>query len=134
MKKITNKFGERLKTARKDAGLSRKSVADSLGTTHASIARWETEGVPIPSTALETISRLTGRPIEYFVLENHKLSETKIQSAVKLAEIIDIKDSQIDELKAQVTKLKALVDKDFDQMDKNLVDAIEGLKEKKDVG
>lgn len=123
-------MGIRLKIARKDAGLSRKDIADALGTTHASIARWEQEGVSIPSTALPTISRMTGKPIEYFVLEDHELSETKMQSARALAEIIDSRDSEIDALKSKIKHLEEII-KRADNLDK----AIEMLKEeKKDVG
>jgi len=109
VKKLNEKIGLRLETARKEANLSRKALADLLETSHTSVARWE-QGAALPSFALPIISKATNRPLEYFLLEDHELSESKLQSAKMLAEIIDQKDTQIDKLERKIKNLEAALE------------------------
>lgn len=120
---MATEMGIRLKKARKEAGLSRDALAEVLGTSKTSIMRWEQGGL-IPAPAIPTIARLTRKPVDYFLLEDSELSETKIQTATKMAEILDLKDNEIDELKSKIKHLEEII-QGADNLDK----AIEMLKE-----
>lgn len=98
-------MGQRLKEARIASGCTQSELADAIGTSYASIQRWEKGGL-IPAAALNTISNLTNHPVEYFLSSKAELSESKIQSALKLAEIIDTKDNEIDRLKSRIAELE----------------------------
>lgn len=117
------KMGQRLKLARKAASLSRKELAEAIGTSQTSLHRWENEGVAIPSTALIAISKATNHPIEYFLLQDDELSESKIKSTAEVAALlgaeIEAKNNKIIELEK---KLKETRDALLDNIDEALSD------------
>lgn len=72
-------FGEKLRDARKNAGLSQEQFAERLSVSRSAIAKWETDkGMP-DITNLKAMSQLLGVSIDYLLDEDNKLSfgETK---------------------------------------------------------
>lgn len=117
-------MGKRLKIARKEAKLSLAELGEAIGVSDVTVMRWE-RGGPMPASALLIIAKLTKKPLEYFLMDDNELSDTKLQSASKLGEIIDLKDSEIDKLKRRIKELEDAQSR-IDNLDK----AIKDLKDK----
>ena len=72
-------FGEKLKEARKAAGLSQEELAEKLSVSRSAVAKWETDsGMPDVSN-LKAMAQLLGVSIDYLLDEDEKLcfNETK---------------------------------------------------------
>lgn len=72
-------FGEKLKEARKEAGLSQEQFAEKLSVSRSAVAKWESDkGMPDVNN-LKVIAQLLGISIDYLLDEDEKLcfSETK---------------------------------------------------------
>ena len=62
-------FGDRLRKARREAGLSQLQIAERLGTTDKSVANWES-GASSPRDIIETarmVEKITGVSAEWLV-------------------------------------------------------------------
>lgn len=58
---------ERLRAARKDAGLTQRQVAEQLGLSQSKVARTETGETKLDPIDLASFCRLYGKPATYFV-------------------------------------------------------------------
>ena len=65
--KSYNYFVERLKQARKEAGLTQLEVADRLETTQTYISKYERGALRLDIIQLLDFAKLYGKPITYFV-------------------------------------------------------------------
>lgn len=60
-------LGEKLKIARKQAGLSQEQLSEKLGVSRSAVAKWETDnGIPDVDN-LKTLSRLLNVSIDYML-------------------------------------------------------------------
>ena len=70
-------LGEKLKIARKQAGLSQEQLSEKLGVSRSAVAKWETDnGIPDVDN-LKTLSRLLNVSIDY-MLDNGEAIERAI--------------------------------------------------------
>ena len=77
-------FGEKLKEARKEAGLSQEQLSEKLSVSRSAIAKWETDkGMPDVNN-LMSISRLLNISVDYLLDDNEKLSFNEIKEAISL--------------------------------------------------
>ena len=58
----------------------------------------------MPAYAIPILAKITHRPIEYFLIPDHKVEESKVKTAMQLAEIINQRDEEIEALKAELNK------------------------------
>lgn len=78
-------FGEKLKDARKSAGLSQEQFAEKLSVSRSAIAKWETDkGMP-DITNLKAMSQLLGVSIDYLLDEDNKLSFSETKEPIDLS-------------------------------------------------
>lgn len=71
------KFGEKLKTTRKDHGYSQESLAELLGVSRQAVCKWEnSQGYPEIDT-LVLISQILGVSVDYLLKEEESKAETK---------------------------------------------------------
>jgi len=60
-------FGQRIREARKDAGLTAEQIAPMLGVTMGTVLRWERNEIKrLSYDQLVSIARVTGKPLSYF--------------------------------------------------------------------
>ncbi|MBR1674290.1 MAG: helix-turn-helix transcriptional regulator [Eubacterium sp.] len=77
-------FGEKLKEARKNAGLSQEQFAEKLSVSRSAVAKWETDkGMPDVNN-LKTISQLLNVSVDYLLDEDEKISFNEIKEPVNL--------------------------------------------------
>ena len=57
---------ERLKQARREAGLTQDGLADAIGITRTQVARWEAGKAEPYTSTLAKIAEATGRPVRWF--------------------------------------------------------------------
>ena len=60
-------IGERIRVARKAAGLSTRAMGAALGVSAMAVSQWERGEVPLNSTRLIEIARVTGRKASSFL-------------------------------------------------------------------
>lgn len=60
-------YGEKLKTARKERGMSQQELADLLDTTKSTISRWERSLNEPGIETMKVVSEILGKPIQYFL-------------------------------------------------------------------
>ena len=78
-------FGEKLRDARKNAGLSQEQFAERLSVSRSAIAKWETDkGMP-DITNLKAMSQLLGVSIDYLLDEDNKLSFSETKEPIDLS-------------------------------------------------
>ena len=78
-------FGEKLRDARKNAGLSQEQIAERLSVSRSAIAKWETDkGMP-DITNLKAMSQLLGVSIDYLLDEDNKLSFSETKEPIDLS-------------------------------------------------
>lgn len=66
VKKTT--LGERVRQARREAGLSAEELAYGLGMSVSSVYRWEQErGTPPAARKIRRVAELTGKPLKFFI-------------------------------------------------------------------
>ena len=77
-------FGEKLKEARKEAGLSQEQVAEKMNVSRSAIAKWETDkGMPDINN-LKVISQLLNVSVDYLLDDNEKISFNETKEAIDL--------------------------------------------------
>ncbi|GEM_PF-3562607 len=91
--KLTKTVGQRIRKARKEAGISQERLADKLGLSGNNvISRWENGIGSISVEQLAKIADLTHRPISYFFGEEggEKLKTYKLEQKIKkLKELLE---------------------------------------------
>lgn len=79
-------FGEKLKEARNEAGLSQEQLAEKMCVSRSAIAKWETDkGMPDINN-LKNIARLLDVSIDYILDEDEKISFNETKEAINLDE------------------------------------------------
>lgn len=77
-------FGEKLKEARKNAGLSQEQFAEKMSVSRSAVARWEADlGMPDISN-LKAMAQLLSVSIDYLLDEDEKLSFNEIREPIDL--------------------------------------------------
>ena len=78
-------FGEKLKNARKEAGLSQEQLAEKLSVSRSAVAKWESDnGMPDVSN-LKAMASLLNISIDYLLAEDEKLTFNEIREPIELA-------------------------------------------------
>ena len=79
-------FGEKLKEARKKAGLSQEQFAEKMNVSRSAIAKWETDkGMPDVNN-LKVMSQLLNVSIDYLLDEDEKISFNEMKESINLDE------------------------------------------------
>ena len=60
------RFGERLRMARKSAGLSLRAAGEKLDVSHTAVLNWEQGKVPFNSARLRKLAKVYGVRVEFF--------------------------------------------------------------------
>ena len=77
-------FGEKLKEARKEAGLSQEQFAEKMCVSRSAIAKWEADrGMPDVKN-LKVMAQLLGVSVDYLLDDDEKLSFNEIKEAIDL--------------------------------------------------
>lgn len=77
-------FGEKLKEARKEAGLSQEQLAVKMSVSRSAIAKWETDkGLPDVNN-LKAMSQLLGVSVDYLLDDDEKISLNEIKEPINL--------------------------------------------------
>ena len=77
-------FGEKLKEARKEAGLSQEQFAQKLSVSRSAVAKWESDkGMPDVNN-LKAMAQLLNISVDYLLDENEKLSFNETKEAIDL--------------------------------------------------
>lgn len=67
---MADTLADRIRTARKESGMSREQAAVALGVSLRTFARWETgESQQLTATRLQQIAAVLGKPLAYFLSE-----------------------------------------------------------------
>lgn len=75
-------FGEKLKTARKEAGLSQEQLAEKLCVSRSAVAKWESDrGMPDVGN-LKGMAQLLDVSVDYLLDEDEKLSFNETKEAI----------------------------------------------------
>ena len=96
-------FGEKLRKARKEAGLSQEQFAEKMSVSRSAIAKWESDrGMPDVNN-LRIMAQLLGVSVDYLLDEDEKLSFNETKEAIDQAkDYIDVRVS--DEEKERLKK------------------------------
>lgn len=79
-------FGEKLKKARKEAGLSQEQFAEKMNVSRSAVAKWETDkGMPDVNN-LKVMAQLLNVSVDYLLEDNEKISFNEIKEAINLEE------------------------------------------------
>lgn len=79
-------LGEKIKKARKDAGMSQEQLAEKLLVSRSAIAKWETDkGLPDVQN-LKSISSVLGITVDYLLDEDNPISMNTIREAINPAD------------------------------------------------
>lgn len=77
-------FGQKLKEARKEAGLSQEQFAEKMSVSRSAVAKWESDkGMPDVNN-LKVMAQLLGVSVDYLLDEDEKLSFNEIKEAIDL--------------------------------------------------
>ena len=77
-------FGEKLREARKEAGLSQEQFAEKMSVSRSAIAKWESDrGMPDVNN-LRIMAQLLGVSVDYLLDEDEKLSFNETKEAIDL--------------------------------------------------
>ena len=77
-------FGEKLKEARKEAGLTQEQFAEKMSVSRSAIAKWESDkGMPDVNN-LKMMAQLLGISLDYLLDEDEKLSFNETKEAIDL--------------------------------------------------
>lgn len=78
-------LGEKLKEARKRAGLSQGQLSEKLGISRSAVAKWETDkGIPDVDN-LKAISELLGMSIDNLLNESEGIDKSVIKEKIDLS-------------------------------------------------
>lgn len=79
-------LGEKLKEARKQAGLSQEQLSEKLGVSRSAVAKWETDnGIPDIDN-LKVLSKLLNMSIDYLLDNGEVIDELVIREPYNLSE------------------------------------------------
>ena len=79
-------LGEKLKEARKQAGLSQEQLSEKLGVSRSAVAKWETDnGIPDVDN-LKVISRLLNVSIDYLLDDGEAMTELVMREPYNLSD------------------------------------------------
>lgn len=79
-------FGEKLKEARKEAGLSQEQFAWKMSVSRSAIAKWETDkGMPDVNN-LKAMAKLLNVSVDYLLDDDEMISFNEIKEAINLDE------------------------------------------------
>lgn len=79
-------LGEKIKKARKEAGLSQEQLAEKMCVSRSAIAKWETDkGMPDVNN-LKVMAQLLTVSVDYLLDEDEKISFNEIKEAINLEE------------------------------------------------
>ena len=77
-------FGEKLKEARKEAGLSQEQFAEKMSVSRSAVAKWETDkGMPDVNN-LKAMAKLLDVSVDYLLDEDEKLSLNEVKEPINL--------------------------------------------------
>ena len=77
-------FGEKLKEARKEAGLSQDQLAEKLAVSRSAVAKWETgKGMPDVNN-LKAMAELLDISLDYLLDEDEKISFHEVKEPINL--------------------------------------------------
>ena len=77
-------FGEKLKEARKEAGLTQEQFAEKMSVSRSAIAKWESDkGLPDVNN-LKMMAQLLGVSVDYLLAADEKLSFNETKEAIDL--------------------------------------------------
>lgn len=77
-------FGEKLKKARKEIGLSQVQFAEKINVSRSAVAKWETDkGMPDVSN-LKVMAQLLNVSVDYLLDEDEKISFNEIKEPINL--------------------------------------------------
>ncbi len=77
-------FGEKLKEARKEAGLSQEQFAEKLSVSRSAVAKWESDkGMPDVNN-LKAMAQLLDVSVDHLLAEDEKLSFNETKEAIDL--------------------------------------------------
>ncbi|WP_084554721.1 helix-turn-helix domain-containing protein [Eubacterium xylanophilum] len=77
-------FGEKLKEARKEAGLSQEQFAEKMSISRSAVAKWESgRGLPDVNN-LKVMAQLLDVSVDYLLDEDKKLSFNEVKEAIDL--------------------------------------------------
>jgi phosphoglycolate phosphatase len=89
-------LGEKIKTARIEAKLTQKALAEKLHCTEVMVSRYELSAVPVSIEKLQKIASILSRPLSYFFDERTNEGRQTKRSAVKKAFVFDLDDTLVD--------------------------------------
>lgn len=79
-------LGEKLKDARKQAGLSQEQLSEKLGVSRSAVAKWETDnGIPDVDN-LKVISKLLNVSLDYLLDDGEAMDELVMREAYNLSD------------------------------------------------
>lgn len=77
-------FGEKIKDARKTAGLSQEQFAEKMNVSRSAVAKWETDkGMPDINN-LKVMAQLLNVSVDYLLDDDEKISFNEIKEAINL--------------------------------------------------
>lgn len=77
-------FGEKLRDARKKAGISQEELAEKLSVSRSAVAKWETDnGLPDVGN-LKTLAAVLNVSIDYLLAEDERLTFNEIRKPIDL--------------------------------------------------
>lgn len=103
-------IGQRLTTARQQAGYTLVQIAAMLHRSHATISRWESGLNRIPLAELEQFAGIVGRPVSYFQTGGSSKTE---ESEALLREISELDPNSRDMVRRVVRSLRAVSSQNF---------------------
>ena len=81
-------FGEKLKNARKEAGLSQEQLAEKVSVSRSAIAKWESgKGMPDVNN-LKVMSSLLNVSVDYLLDDDEQISFNEIKEAITLEDYV----------------------------------------------
>lgn len=84
MEETNMTFGEKLREARKEAGLSQEQLAKKMTVSRSAIAKWETDkGMPDVNN-LKAMSRLLNVSVDFLLDDDEKISFNEIKEPINL--------------------------------------------------
>ena len=79
-------LGEKLKEARKQAGLSQEQLSEKLGISRSAVAKWETDkGIPDVDN-LKALSKLLNVSVDYLLDDGQVMDEVAMRESYNLSE------------------------------------------------
>lgn len=77
-------FGEKLKSARKEVGLSQEQLAEKLSVSRSAVAKWEADNGMPDVTNLKAMASLLNISIDYLLDEDEKITFNETREPIEL--------------------------------------------------